>query len=100
MAYGLHLPFPANLGGWLRRMLGLPARWSFRRWRTASDAAWVRSEKFFDVQRVERLAQAIHACAQQNTRHPVRPVQVQLAGAASDYVLAHQGRSVALRPMG
>lgn len=88
----------------LRKLLGLPGNWSFRRWAIVPPTVpvkppWEQSGKYYDADQVRVLIDAIQACAQNGSERPLRKVRVQSAQERGDYHFGYlQGRSVAVLP--
>lgn len=84
----------------LRKIVGLPIGWSFRRWRNEiGDLAWDSSEKYFDADQVRTLVDAIEACTQDGSKESLCKIGVQSAQERGDYHFGYlQGRSVTVFP--
>ena len=84
----------------LKKLLGLPNGWSFRRWDVVpASTPWEQSEKFFDAEQVRALIDAIQVCVRDRSKEPPRKVGVLSAQERGDYHSGYlQGRSVTVFP--
>jgi surface carbohydrate biosynthesis protein len=100
MYSGNKTTFKARLSAHIKKILGLPPYWSFRRWKSVvGEFEWDRSDKYFDVNQVKAIVDAIQECAPSEPKESQRKIRVQSAQERGDYHFGYlQGRSVALFP--
>jgi hypothetical protein len=85
----------------LTTALGLPANWSFRRMTTVERdlSPWKSSEKYFSVEQVTALVNAIQCTSESNGRQPPPAVGVRSAEEGGDFDFGFtQGQAVTVFP--
>ena len=88
----------ARASGAVRRALGLPPDWSFRRWRIVVPASWDRSLKRFGVREVAAIVTAVEEASRGSAQ---MRIGVRAAQCGCDYYFDYTaGRSVVLAPSG
>ena len=104
LLYGLGKPgisFKARAIITLRKTLGLPVDWSFRRWREIPPKwRWDRSEKYYDAEQVRRVVDAVIECYKQEGDISFTKIGVLPSQEHGDYHFGYAfGRSVTVYPM-
>lgn len=83
----------------LRKSLGLPMGWSFRRWRNVGVERPWKEGKRYTVEQVRAIVDAVHERAQAQTDRPLHRVGVQASQERGDYHFGYlNGRSVTVFP--